>query len=101
MRGAGARVVVCGGGAAGMAAAIAAARVGAAVCLLEARRRCGGTVAHSLIHTLGGLYDDAGSPINQGGLADELVRRLTAAGAARGKRRIGRAWVLDVCPAEY
>jgi hypothetical protein len=94
------RVVVCGGGAGGMAAAIGAARAGAAVCLLEARSQLGGTVAHTLIHTLGGLYDDAGQLINDG-LAGELIRRLTEAGAAHGKRRLGRAWVLDVCPESY
>lgn len=94
------RVVVCGGGAGGMAAALGAARAGAAVCLLEARSRPGGTVAHALIHTLGGLYNDAGDLINDG-LPSELIRRLTDAGAAHGKRRLGRAWVLDVCPDGY
>jgi hypothetical protein len=94
------RVVVCGGGAGGMAAALGAAHAGAAVSLLEARSRPGGTVAHALIHTLGGLFDDAGQLINDG-LASELVRRLTEAGAAHDKRRLGRAWVLDVCPDAY
>src|SRR5260370_20681414 len=83
-----------------MAAALGAARAGSAVCLLEARSHLGGTVAHALIHTLGGLYDDAGQLINDG-LAGELVRRLTEAGAAHGKRRLGRAWGLDVCPDAY
>ena len=83
-----------------MAAALGAARAGAEVCLLEARSRLGGTVAHALIHTLGGLYDDRGELINNG-LPVELARRLTDAGAAVGKRRLGRAWVLDVCPAAY
>jgi NADPH-dependent 2,4-dienoyl-CoA reductase/sulfur reductase-like enzyme len=59
-------VVVCGGGAAGMAAALAAARAGTEVCLIEARRRLGGTVVHSLIHTLGGLYDGVGELLNEG-----------------------------------
>src|SRR5438876_1068692 len=43
-------VVVCGAGAAGLAAALAAARAGAEVCLMEARPRLGGTVSHALIH---------------------------------------------------
>jgi hypothetical protein len=83
-----------------MAAAIGAARAGAEVTLLEARPRVGGTVAQVLIHTLGGLYDSAGSLINEG-LPTELERRLTDVGAAVGKRKIGRAWVLDVCPPAY
>jgi len=93
-------VAVCGGGAAGMAAALAAARAGANVVLIEARPRLGGTVAHSLIHTLGGLYDSAGELLN-GGLAEELVAALTRADGLVRRRRIGRAWVLNVCPEVY
>ena len=83
-----------------MAAAVSAARAGAEAVLLEARPRLGGTVAHCLIHTIGGLFDDAGERINPG-LASELIGRLIDAGAAHGKRKLGRAWVLDVCPAAY
>jgi hypothetical protein len=92
-------IVVCGAGAAGLAAALAAARAGAAVHLVEARPRPGGTVTASLIHTLGGLYDSAGELLN-GGLARELAEVLTRAAAAV-RRRIGRAWVLSVCPDAY
>jgi hypothetical protein len=95
-----AEVVVCGAGAAGSAAALAAARAGARVHLLEAAPRPGGTVAHSLIHTVGGLYDSDGKPL-QGGLVTELVRRLTQEDPATGPRRLGRTWVLNVCPAVY
>jgi hypothetical protein len=93
-------VVVCGAGAAGMAAALAAARAGADVWLLEARPQLGGTVTHALIHTLGGLYDSAGEFLN-GGLAQELAQALTRADASVRRRRIGRAWVLSVCPDLY
>ncbi len=93
-------VVVCGGGAAGMAAAIAAARAGANVTLIEAAPRLGGTVAHALIHTLGGLFDSRGELLN-GGLAAELAERLMQADAATRRRRLGRAWVLGVSPQSY
>jgi hypothetical protein len=83
-----------------MAAAVAAARAGAEVCLIEARPRLGGTVTHVLIHTLGGFYDTAGQLLNEG-LAGELTRALGAADAAVRRRRIGRAWVLNVCPSVY
>jgi hypothetical protein len=93
-------VVVCGGGAAGMAAAIAAARAGGQVCLIEAQPHLGGTVVNALIHTLGGLYDSAGEWIN-GGLASELAKALTLADPTTRRRRLGQAWVLNVCPEVY
>lgn len=93
-------VVVCGAGAAGMAAALSAARCGAQVLLLEAGQRVGGTVAHALIHTLAGLYDSAGELLNDG-LCRELAERLTRADASARRRKMGRLWVLHVCPNAY
>lgn len=93
-------VVVCGAGAAGMAAAIAAGRAGGAVTLIESESRVGGTVADCLIHTIGGLFDDTGELLNTG-LPTELVETLHRADSATAKRRIGRAWVLDVEPEVY
>src|SRR5262245_58802363 len=94
------RVVVCGGGAAGLAASLAAARAGANVLLLESRPRLGGTVANALIHTLGGLYDSAGEILN-GGLPSELIERLMRADRRTRRRKMGRMWVLQVCPNVY
>jgi len=68
-------VLIVGAGAAGLAASIAAARAGGDVCLVEASDLLGGTVTHSLIHTLGGLYDSRGELLNDG-LVRELVDRL-------------------------
>src|SRR5579862_6542744 len=93
-------VVVCGAGAAGMAAALAAARAGAPVCLVEARPKLGGTVTHSFIHTLAGLYDSAGELLNDG-LARELAQTLLKSNASTCKRRLGRAYVLGVDPDVY
>ena len=93
-------VVVCGAGAAGMAAALSAARHGARTVLLEAGPRVGGTVAQALIHTLAGLYDSSGELLNDG-LCRELVARLTQGGALARRRKMGRLWVLQVCPNSY
>jgi FAD dependent oxidoreductase len=93
-------IAVCGAGAAGMAAAVAAARAGADVCLIEAEPRIGGTVAHALIHTLGGLYDSEGAFLN-GGLAEELAEGLLRTDPAVRRRRLGRTWVLSADPETY
>ncbi|TPV95917.1 MAG: FAD-dependent oxidoreductase [Myxococcales bacterium FL481] len=96
--GEGPAVVVCGAGAAGISTAIAAARAGGRVCLVESNPSIGGTVAGALIHTLAGFYDSSGEALNDG-IAFELLERLLAAGAWR--RRMGRVWVLQVDPQVY
>lgn len=93
-------VLVCGAGAAGLSAALGAARQGARVCLVERSAEVGGTVAHALIHTLGGLYDSAGEPAN-GGLPVELVERLMRADPRVRRRQMGRTYVLSVAPETY
>ncbi|HEY2414896.1 MAG TPA: FAD-dependent oxidoreductase [Pirellulaceae bacterium] len=93
-------VVVCGAGAAGTAAALAAARSGVAVLLIETAPNLGGTVANVLIHTIGGLFDSSGDFINDG-LPRELVERLQAADSRTGRRKMGRLVVLQVCPNVY
>jgi len=91
---------VAGAGAAGMAVAISASRAGGNVILLEKSAACGGTMANSLIHTIGGLYDSEGNDIN-GGLPVELVERLHAADSNTRQRKIGRTWTLSVDPHVY
>jgi hypothetical protein len=91
---------VCGAGAAGLAAAISAARRQADVLLVEAGQQLGGTVAGALIHTLAGLYDSAGEIINDG-LPRELVERLVHAEPRARRREMGRLWVLQACPSAY
>lgn len=93
-------VVVCGAGAAGLAAAISAARTGCDAWLIEAAGQIGGTVTGALIHTLAGLFDSAGEIINDG-LPRELIARLERAEPFVRRRRMGRAWVLNVCPSLY
>jgi hypothetical protein len=93
-------VVVCGGGAAGIAAALSAALQGASVWLIESRARVGGTVAHALIHTLGGFFDAKGELVN-GGLAAQLIETLRQDKSAASMRQMGRTWVLSVSPESY
>lgn len=93
-------VVVVGAGAAGMACALATARHGKEVVLVEKTSGLGGTVKQALIHTLGGLFDDQGELLNQG-LSVELCEKLFQACSQTKKRRIGKTWVLDVDPDIY
>ncbi len=93
-------IIIVGAGAGGMAGALAAATQGANVVLLEKSERLGGTVTHTLIHTLGGLFDDQGEFINPG-LPVELSERLHQASPHTRKRRIGKTWTLSVDPAVY
>ena len=93
-------IVIAGAGPAGVAAAITAARYGCSVLLVESSDKAGGTVAGSLIHTLGGLFDDSGNLLNHG-LSEELCQRLQNASQSVVKRRIGRTWCLAVDPAIF
>lgn len=69
-------VLVCGGGVAGFAAAVTAARMGARTLLVERDGYLGGALTASLMAQWG-----AGSP-NMSGLGAELRDRLVATGAA-------------------
>jgi len=90
-------VVVAGGGPAGVAAAVSAARSGARVLLVEREAGLGGNVRAAKVHSICGLYRcAAGSEAEplQGGLAMEFARQLVAAGGACGPRRFGRLDIL-------
>ena len=69
-------VLVCGGGPAGIAAAIAAARSGAKTRLIEANGCLGGTWTAGL---LSWILDSGGKP----GLMQEILAKLKASGASR------------------
>jgi hypothetical protein len=94
-------VAVVGGGAAGIAAAVAAARCGARTVLLERGDGLGGNVAHALVHTICGLYRAAaeGAAVQaHAGLPREFAARLTAAGGAAPAERVGQVYVLPTDP---
>jgi len=74
-------VLVVGGGSAGVAAAIAAARAGARVMLVERTGSLGGLASSGLILLLLTLDDGRGRQV-VGGICQEVVDRLAARGAA-------------------
>lgn len=92
-------VLVIGGGSAGVAAAIAAARQGADTLLVERHAFFGGAGTASLVHSFCGLYDlpqtpDAPPQVANPGLPAELERELRAQGIAHGPLRMGKVDVL-------
>lgn len=77
-------VLVAGGGPAGLAAAVAAARLGASVRLVEKHGFLGGTLTMVTLGSICGLYavtEDEVIPVVKG-IAGEMSRRLQAAGGA-------------------
>lgn len=75
------QVLVVGGGTAGVSAAVAAAREGADVMLVERYGQLGGLATGGLIILLLTLDDGAGHPV-VAGLCQELTERLQSRGAA-------------------
>lgn len=70
-------VLVCGGGTAGLGAAVAAARNGANTILLERHGYCGGICVSSLVHTFDGARNNRNfSQFVVGGIPREVVDRL-------------------------
>ncbi|MET3805986.1 ribulose 1,5-bisphosphate synthetase/thiazole synthase [Nakamurella sp. UYEF19] len=74
-------VLVVGGGSAGCTAAIAAARGGADVLLLEKSGRLGG-IGTAVLDTFYGFYTPGENRKVVGGIGDEVVDALTSVGAA-------------------
>lgn len=90
-------VLVIGGGAAGVAAAVTAARQGLSVTLVERYGFCGGGAVAGLSGTVCGLYeasDNIDAPPKQVvfGFADEFCKRLEAMGGLTPPLRYGKTW---------
>lgn len=75
-------VVVVGGGPAGLCAAVAAARGGAKVILVEQNAFCGGMATAGMVAPFMTCYDSGGNKMLIRGLFEELVERLIAVGGA-------------------
>lgn len=93
-------VVVAGGGPAGLAAAVSAARAGASVLLLERYGFLGGNLTAASVGTFCGLYmkTDSGFDLAVRGFAEELSERLKSAGAAMGPMPFKESAVLLYVP---
>ena len=90
-------VLVCGAGAAGVAAAVTCARQGLRVILAERYGFCGGGAVAGMSGTVCGLYeasDDAAAPPRQVvfGFADEFVRLLESRGGLTAPLRYGKTY---------
>jgi hypothetical protein len=93
-------VVVAGGGTAGIVAAVAAARNGARVLVLERSGFLGGNIATQLLEHSAGWFDAGGNPIVRG-LPEELVQLLAAAGASPGHVRDDTGYTRSRVPVDH
>ena len=98
-------VLVIGGGAAGVAAAVAAGRAGARVVLLERYGFLGGLATTAQVGTICGLYlrnttDPEATPVG-GGFAQEFAARLQHAMDTKPLRVDTGLWVLPYSPPAF
>ncbi len=94
-------IVVVGGGASGLAAAVAAAGAGARTALVERYGFLGGMATAGMVSTVCGLYRAASSgppePLNDG-FPEEFARRLSGMPGCEKPIRRGRTFVLPYTP---
>jgi FAD dependent oxidoreductase len=94
-------VVVVGGGAAGLAAAVASAQAGARTALVERYGFLGGMATAGMVSTICGLYHTSSSgppePLNAG-FAETVAHRLAAMPGCSAPVRRGRTHVLPYTP---
>jgi hypothetical protein len=97
-------VVVAGGGAAGLAAAVAAAGRGARTALVERYGFLGGMATAGMVSTICGLYRTAtvgpAEPLNEG-FAQTFARRLMNASGCGQPMRRGRTYILPYTPLAF
>jgi hypothetical protein len=93
-------VLVAGGGPAGVAAAVSAARAGASVLLVEKECGLGGNVRAARVHSICGVYREDGT-MAHGGFVAEFAGRMLRHGRAKGPEKFGRVQVLLHDPAGF
>ncbi|HEU6447611.1 MAG TPA: FAD-dependent oxidoreductase [Verrucomicrobiae bacterium] len=89
-------IIVAGSGAAGIAAAVSAARAGARTLLFDKNSSVGGTGGLSGLTTLCGLYDDAGNFLNDG-----FSREFAEAISETAPVKMGKLWVSPYRPEKF
>jgi hypothetical protein len=89
-------IAIVGSGAAGIAAAVTAARAGRTTLLLDQNNAAGGTGGFSGLTTLCGLFDDEGKFLNAG-----FTREFAEAIAEAAPVRMGKVWVLPYRPEKF
>jgi len=90
-------VVVCGGGPAGVMAAVASARNGARTLLIERHGFPGGSSTAALVHPWLSFHNKRGDQV-LAGLGQELVDRLVRIGGALGHLRDSIGFVYSLTP---
>lgn len=98
-------VAVCGGGPAGVAAAVTCARAGLSVVLIEKNGFCGGAAVAGLSGTICGLYlaDESYAPPRQivTGFAEEFLNALKERNGVTGPQRYGKTYVVTHDPLSW
>jgi FAD dependent oxidoreductase len=89
-------ISVIGSGAAGIAAAVCAARAGRQTLLLDKNNSAGGTGGFSGLTTLCGLYDDAGNFLNDG-----FAKQFAEAISETAPIKMGRVLALPYRPEKF
>ena len=83
-------VIVCGGGCAGVAAAIASSRNGAKTVLLEKTSVVGGTATNGLVGPFMTCFDPKGEKQLIKGIFDEMILRMERRGGAIHPSKTGQ-----------
>ncbi|PNV59291.1 FAD-dependent oxidoreductase [Clostridium sp. chh4-2] len=83
-------VVICGGGVAGVTAAIASSRNGARTILLEKTSIVGGTATNGLVGPFMSCFDPKGERQIVKGIFDEMIRRMEEKGGAIHPSKTGQ-----------
>lgn len=91
------RLAIAGAGAAGLSAALCAAKYGLNVQIIESENQVGGSVVRGQLHTLAGFLDPHGEVLDSP-ICREFVLRTARHSQ---KRKIGKLWVIQIDSSVY